>query len=31
MPLADTVAVQRVMDEVAQQLGLVPHEGPAEL
>jgi predicted dehydrogenase len=31
MPLADTVAVQRVMGEVAEQLGLVPHEGPAEL
>jgi predicted dehydrogenase len=31
MPLADTVAVQDVMGAVADQLGMVPQEGPAEL
>ena len=31
MPLADTVVVQDVMDEVARQLGMHPQEGPAEL
>lgn len=31
MPLADTVAVQDVMDAVARQLGMVVREGPAEL
>jgi hypothetical protein len=31
MPLADTVAVQDVMDAVARQLGMTVHEGPAEL
>ncbi|MGI5128634.1 Gfo/Idh/MocA family protein [Pseudonocardia sp. CA-107938] len=31
MPLADTVAVQHVLDEVARQIGLVPQEGPATL
>ena len=31
MPLADTVAVQDVMGEVARQLGMTPLEGPAEL
>jgi hypothetical protein len=31
MPLADTVAVQDVMGAVADQIGLVPREGPAEL
>ena len=31
MPLADTVAVQDVMEQVAQQIGLVPQEGPTEL
>jgi predicted dehydrogenase len=31
MPLADTVAVQDVMGQVADQLGMVPQEGPAEL
>ena len=31
MPLADTVAVQDVMGEVAGQLGMAPQEGPAEL
>jgi predicted dehydrogenase len=31
MPLADTVAVQDVMGEVAAQLGMVVWEGPAEL
>ena len=31
MPLADTVAVQDVMGAVADQIGLVPQEGPAEL
>jgi hypothetical protein len=31
MPLADTVAVQDVMGTVADQLGFVPQEGPAEL
>ena len=31
MPLADTVAVQDVMGEVAAQLGMDPQEGPAEL
>ncbi|GAA1309245.1 Gfo/Idh/MocA family protein [Pseudonocardia xinjiangensis] len=31
MPLADTVAVQDVMGSVADQLGMVPQEGPAEL
>jgi len=31
MPLADTVAVQDVMGEVAAQLGMVPREGPADL
>lgn len=31
MPLADTVAVQDVMAEVAARLGMSPTEGPAEL
>jgi predicted dehydrogenase len=31
MPLTDTVAVQDVMGSVAEQLGMVPQEGPAEL
>jgi predicted dehydrogenase len=31
MPLADTVAVQDVMSLVAEQIGLLPQEGPAEL
>jgi predicted dehydrogenase len=31
MPLADTIAVQDVMGSVADQLGMVPQEGPAEL
>jgi predicted dehydrogenase len=31
MPLADTVAVQDVMGEVAARLGMRPQEGPAEL
>jgi len=31
MPLADTVAVQDVMGAVAEQIGLVPQEGSAEL
>ena len=31
MPLADTVAVQDTMGEVARQLGMSPQEGPAEL
>jgi predicted dehydrogenase len=31
MPLADTVAVQDVMAEVARQLGMDPLEGPADL
>jgi predicted dehydrogenase len=31
MPLADTVAVQDVMGEVADRLGMVVHEGPATL
>jgi predicted dehydrogenase len=31
MPLADTVAVQDVMGAVADALGMVPAEGPAEL
>jgi hypothetical protein len=31
MPLADTVAVQDVMGAVADQIGLVPQEGPKEL
>ncbi|WP_433557268.1 Gfo/Idh/MocA family protein [Pseudonocardia xinjiangensis] len=31
MPLADTVAVQDVMGAVADQLGMAPQEGPAEL
>ena len=31
MPLADTVAVQDVMGAVADQIGLAPQEGPAEL
>jgi predicted dehydrogenase len=31
MPLTDTVAVQDIMGAVAEQLGLVPQEGPAEL
>jgi predicted dehydrogenase len=31
MPLADTVAVQDVMAEVAARIGLEPQEGPAEL
>ena len=31
MPLADTIAVQDVMGEVARQLGMTPLEGPAEL
>jgi predicted dehydrogenase len=31
MPLADTIAVQDVMGSVADQLGMAPQEGPAEL
>jgi predicted dehydrogenase len=31
MPLADTVAVQDVMGAVAEQIGFLPQEGPAEL
>ena len=31
MPLADTVAVQDVMGAVAEQIGMAPQEGPAEL
>ena len=31
MPLADTIAVQDVMGLVAEQLGIDPQEGPAEL
>jgi hypothetical protein len=31
MPLADTIAVQDVMGEVAARLGMNPQEGPAEL
>ena len=31
MPLADTVAVQDVLGEVADQLGMRVVEGPAEL
>jgi predicted dehydrogenase len=31
MPLADTVAVQDVLGAVADQLGIAPQEGPAEL
>ena len=31
MPLADTVAVQDVMGEIAARLGMSPQEGPAEL
>jgi predicted dehydrogenase len=31
MPLADTVAVQDTMGAVADQIGLVPQEGPTEL
>jgi predicted dehydrogenase len=31
MPLADTIAVQDAMGEVATQLGMSPQEGPAEL
>jgi len=31
MPLADTVAVQDVMGAVAERIGLLPQEGPAEL
>jgi predicted dehydrogenase len=31
MPLADTIAVQDVMGEVATQLGMAVHEGPANL
>jgi hypothetical protein len=31
MPLADTVAVQDVMGRVADELGMRPLEGPAEL
>lgn len=31
MPLADTVAVQDVLGLVAEQIGMVPHEGPAGL
>ena len=31
LPLADTVAVQDVMGEVARQLGMAPLEGPAAL
>ena len=31
MPLADTIAVQDVMGEVAAQLGMTPQEGPADL
>ena len=30
MPLADTIAVQDVMGEVAAQLGMTPQEGPAD-
>ena len=31
MPLADTIAVQDVLGLVADQIGMVPREGPAEL
>jgi len=31
MPLADTIAVQDVLGAVADQLGMVPQEGPVEL
>ena len=31
MPLADTIAVQDVLGAVADRLGMVPQEGPAEL
>ncbi|SHK97562.1 Predicted dehydrogenase [Pseudonocardia thermophila] len=31
MPLADTLAVQELMDEIARQIGLVVQEGPAQL
>ena len=31
IPLADTVAVQEIMGEVAARIGLEPREGPAEL
>ncbi len=31
MPLADTVAVQDVMAAVADQIGMAPQEGPADL
>jgi hypothetical protein len=31
MPLADTIAVQDVLGAVADQLGMEPQEGPAEL
>jgi hypothetical protein len=31
MPLADTVAVQDILDQIASQLGLRVVEGPAEL
>jgi predicted dehydrogenase len=31
MPLADTIAVQDIMGAVAEQLGMEPQEGPAEL
>jgi predicted dehydrogenase len=31
MPLADTIAVQDVLGAIADQLGMVPQEGPAEL
>jgi predicted dehydrogenase len=31
MPLADTIAVQDIMGKVADQLGMVPQEGPADL
>ncbi|OZM82992.1 Gfo/Idh/MocA family protein [Pseudonocardia sp. MH-G8] len=31
MPLVDTIAVQDVLGAVADQLGMVPQEGPAEL
>jgi predicted dehydrogenase len=31
LPLADTIAVQDVMAEIATQLGVTVHEGPAEL
>jgi hypothetical protein len=31
MPLVDTIAVQYVLGSVADQLGMQPQEGPAEL